>query len=94
MHHCAEKRCGPEGKVVDLPVHFVSTLALVEVSRCSKRWSEGWVMTEITRLCVQADKMGLLRRVSGLSLSDRVRSSVIREELGVEPLLLRVERAS
>ena len=37
--------------------------------------------------------MGFLRRVSGLSLRDRVRSSVIREGLGVEPLLLRIERS-
>ncbi|TWW73696.1 hypothetical protein D4764_15G0010920 [Takifugu flavidus] len=36
--------------------------------------------------------MSFLRRVAGISLSDRVRSSAIREELGVEPLLLRVER--
>ncbi|TWW67592.1 hypothetical protein D4764_02G0006330 [Takifugu flavidus] len=37
--------------------------------------------------------MSFLRRVAGLSLRDRVRSSAIREELGVEPLLLRVERS-
>ncbi|KAJ8012499.1 hypothetical protein DPEC_G00043460 [Dallia pectoralis] len=37
--------------------------------------------------------MGFLRKVAGLSLRDRVRSSVIREELGVEPLLLRIERS-
>ena len=35
--------------------------------------------------------MGFLRRVAGVSLRDKVRSSVIREGLGVEPLLLRVE---
>ena len=54
---------------------------------------EGWVMTERTRSRVQAAEMGFLRRVAGVSLRDRVRSSVIREELGVEPLLLRVERS-
>ncbi|TWW73182.1 hypothetical protein D4764_15G0005760 [Takifugu flavidus] len=32
--------------------------------------------------------MSFLPRVAGLSLRDRVRSSDIREELGVEPLLL------
>ncbi|KAI3368718.1 hypothetical protein L3Q82_025413 [Scortum barcoo] len=32
-------------------------------------------------------------KVAGRSLRDRVRSSVIREELGVEPLLLRIERS-
>ncbi|TWW73379.1 hypothetical protein D4764_15G0007730 [Takifugu flavidus] len=31
--------------------------------------------------------------VAGLSLRDRVRSSAIREELGVQPLLLRIERS-
>ena len=35
----------------------------------------------------------LLSRVAGLSLRDRVRSSVIREELGVDLLLLCVERS-
>ncbi|KAK0145403.1 Actin-binding LIM protein 3 [Merluccius polli] len=55
---------------------------------------ELWVVTERTRSRVQADEMSFLRRVAGLSLRDRVRSSVIREELGVDPLLLRVERRS
>ncbi|TWW55039.1 hypothetical protein D4764_09G0000880 [Takifugu flavidus] len=54
---------------------------------------ELWVMTERTRSRVQVAKMSFLRRVAGLSLRDRVRSSAIREELGVEPLLLRVERS-
>jgi len=38
--------------------------------------------------------VSFLRRVAGLSLRDRVRSSDIWRELGVEPLLLRVERSS
>uniref|UniRef100_A0A8D3C086 Reverse transcriptase domain-containing protein n=1 Tax=Scophthalmus maximus TaxID=52904 RepID=A0A8D3C086_SCOMX len=54
---------------------------------------EGWVVTEKTRSRVQAAEMGFLRKVAGVSLRDRVRSSVIREELGVEPLLLCVERS-
>ncbi|TWW61027.1 hypothetical protein D4764_05G0011170 [Takifugu flavidus] len=54
---------------------------------------ELWVMTERRRSRVQAAEMSILRRVSGLSLRDRVRSSAIWEELGVEPLLLRVERS-
>ena len=37
--------------------------------------------------------MSFLRRVAGLSLRDKVRSSDIRRELGVEPLLLRVQRS-
>ena len=50
-------------------------------------------MTERTRSRVQAAKMSFLRRVVGLSLRDRVRSSVIREELGVDPLLHRIEKS-
>ncbi|KAK0143304.1 hypothetical protein N1851_018556 [Merluccius polli] len=50
-------------------------------------------MTERTRSRVQAAKMSFLRRVAGFSLRDRVRSSVIREELGLEPLLLCLERS-
>ena len=52
---------------------------------------ELWVVTERKRSRIQVAKMGFLRRVSGLSL--RVRSSVIRERLGVEPLLLQIERS-
>ena len=54
---------------------------------------ELWVVTERTRSRVQAAEMSFLRRVAGLSLRDRVRSSAIREDLRVEPLLLRVERS-
>nr|XP_049577496.1 glycine receptor subunit alpha-3 isoform X1 [Syngnathus scovelli] len=54
---------------------------------------ELWVVTERTRSRIQAAEMSFLRRMSGLSLRDRVRSSVIRERLGVESLLLHVERS-
>ena len=54
---------------------------------------ELWVVTERTRSRIQAVEMSFLRRVAGRSLRDRVRSSVTREELGVEPLLLHVERS-
>ncbi|KAK0156273.1 Craniofacial development protein 2 [Merluccius polli] len=54
---------------------------------------EGWVMTERTRSRIQAAEMSFLRRVAGFSLRDRVRTSVIREELGLEPLLLCLERS-
>ena len=50
------------------------------------------VVTERMRLRMQAAEMSFVRRVAGLSLGDRVRSSDIRRELRVEPLLLRVER--
>jgi len=45
------------------------------------------------RLRIKAAEMSFLRRVAGLSLRDRVRSSDIRRELGVEPLLVHVERS-
>ncbi|KAK0137883.1 putative RNA-directed DNA polymerase from transposon X-element [Merluccius polli] len=54
---------------------------------------ELWVVTQRTRSRVQAAEMSFLRRVAGLSLRDRVRSLVIWEELGVDPILLRVERS-
>ncbi|KAJ0009346.1 hypothetical protein NQD34_001048 [Periophthalmus magnuspinnatus] len=41
----------------------------------------------------QVAEMGFLCRVAGRTLRDRVRSSVTQEELGVEPLLLHVERS-
>ncbi|KAK3574904.1 hypothetical protein QTP86_018369, partial [Hemibagrus guttatus] len=53
---------------------------------------ELWVMTERVRSRTQAAEMSFLRRVAGRSLKDRVRSSVTREELGVELLLLHIER--
>ncbi|KAK7919109.1 hypothetical protein WMY93_010393 [Mugilogobius chulae] len=42
---------------------------------------------------IQSVEMSFLRRVAGRSLRDRVRSSVTQEELGVESLLLHVERS-
>ena len=42
---------------------------------------ELWVMTERTRLRIQADKMSFLGPVAIISLRDRVRCSVIRERL-------------
>ncbi|KAK3528856.1 hypothetical protein QTP70_011737 [Hemibagrus guttatus] len=53
---------------------------------------ELWVMTERVTSRIQAAKMSFLRRAAGRSLRDRVRSSVTREELRVEPLLLHIER--
>jgi len=53
---------------------------------------ELWVMIERTKSRIQAAEMSFLRRrVAGRSLKDRVRSSVTREELSIEPLLLHIE---
>ena len=54
---------------------------------------EQWVMTKRKRSRVQVAEMGFLRRVAGVSFKDRVRSSAIREGIGVEPQLLCVERS-
>uniref|UniRef100_A0A8C6P1M8 Reverse transcriptase domain-containing protein n=1 Tax=Nothobranchius furzeri TaxID=105023 RepID=A0A8C6P1M8_NOTFU len=53
---------------------------------------ELWVGTKRTRWQMHAAEMSFLQRVAGLPLRDRVRSSVIREGLGVDLLLLHIKR--
>ncbi len=48
-------------------------------------------MTERMGPWIQAAEMGFLKMVAGASLGNKVRSSVIREGLEVEPLLRSVE---
>ncbi|KAI3373320.1 hypothetical protein L3Q82_006620 [Scortum barcoo] len=82
---CSEEGAESKGEALDaLPVNLPPTLTYGH---------ELWVMTERTRSRIQAAEMSFLRRVAGRSLRDRVRSSVTREELGVEPLLLHIERS-
>ncbi|CAM1314604.1 Uncharacterised protein r2_g2522 [Pycnogonum litorale] len=50
------------------------------------------VMTERTRSRIRAAEMAFLRRISGLTTLDMVRSSEIRETLRVEPQRLQIER--
>ena len=54
---------------------------------------ESWVMTERMRSQVQASEMRFLRRIEGVALFNKVRSSEIRKSLNIEPLLLRIERS-
>ncbi|CAM1329864.1 Uncharacterised protein r2_g3900 [Pycnogonum litorale] len=54
---------------------------------------EPWVMTERTQSRIQAAEMAFLRRISGLTMLNRVRSSEIQETLRVEPLFLQIERS-
>ena len=54
---------------------------------------ESWVMTERMRSQVQASEMRFLRRIEGVTLFNKVRSSEIRKSLNIEPLLLRIERS-
>ena len=41
---------------------------------------------------VQASEMRFLRRIEGVTLFNKLRSSEIRKSLNIEPLLLRIER--
>ena len=54
---------------------------------------ESWVMTERMRSHEQASEMRFLRRIEGVTLFNKVRSSEIRKSLNIEPLLLRIERS-
>ena len=54
---------------------------------------ESWVMTKRVRSQLQASEMRFLRRIEGVTLFDKVRSSEIRKSLNIEPLLHRVERS-
>ncbi len=51
-------------------------------------------MTEKIRSRIEEAEMGFLRRVAGVSLRDKVKSSVVHEKLGVKAPFLCVERAS
>ena len=54
---------------------------------------ESWVMTERMRSRVQASEMSFLRKIEGVTLFNKVRSSEIRKSLNIEPLLFRIERS-
>ena len=54
---------------------------------------ESWVMTERMRSQVQASEMRFLRRIEGVTLFNKVRSSEIRKSLNIKPLLLRIKRS-
>ena len=54
---------------------------------------ESWVMTKRVRSQVQASEMRFLRRIEGVTLFNKVRSSEIQKSLNIEPLLLRIERS-
>ena len=50
-------------------------------------------MTKRVRSQVQASEMRFLRKIEGVTLFNKVRSSEIRKSLNIEPLLLRIERS-
>ena len=49
---------------------------------------ERWIMNEKVRSRIQAAEMGFLRRISGLTLLDKVKSANTRESLNIKSLLL------
>jgi len=50
-------------------------------------------MTKRIRSQVQASEMRFLRRIEGVTLFNKMRSSEIRKSLNIKPLLLRIERS-
>ena len=54
---------------------------------------EVWVMTERTRSHIRVAVAEMCFRVAGIFPRERVRSSIIRKGLRVDPLLLKLERS-
>ena len=52
-----------------------------------------WVMTERVRSRVPAPKMGFSRKIRGLSLLDKIKSTEICQSLNIKPLLLCIEES-
>ena len=52
---------------------------------------ESWIMTDRVRSQVLASEMSFLRRIKGVTLFNKVRSSEIRKSLNIEPLLRRIK---
>ena len=55
--------------------------------------NESWVMTEKMRSQVQASEMRFLRRIEGVTLFNKVRSSEVQKSLNIKPLFLRKKRS-
>ena len=51
------------------------------------------IMTERVRSQVQASEMRFLRKIEGVTLFNKVRSSDIEKSFNIEPLLLQIERS-
>ena len=52
-----------------------------------------WIINEKVKSGAQAAEMGFVRRISGLTLLNKVKSADICESLNVKSLLLRLERS-
>ena len=55
--------------------------------------NHAWVMTERVRSQVQVSEMRFLRKIEGVTLFNKVRSSEIRKSLNIELLPLRNEKS-
>ena len=53
---------------------------------------ETWVLKEREKSSLQATEMRVLRKITGVSRLDHVRNETVRERLGLEPVLKKVER--
>ena len=53
---------------------------------------ETWVLKEREKSRLQATEMRVLRKITGVSRLDHVRNETVRERLGLEPVLKKVER--
>ncbi|CAH1997516.1 unnamed protein product [Acanthoscelides obtectus] len=53
--------------------------------------SEGWVLSNRLKSKIHAAGMKFLRKVKGITRRDKIRNDIVRSELGVEPILHRVE---
>jgi len=53
---------------------------------------ESWVLKEREKSRLQATEMRVLRKIAGVTRMDRIRNETVRERLGVESVLEKVER--
>ena len=53
---------------------------------------ETWVLKEKEKSRLQATEMRVLRKITGVSRLDHIRNESVRERLGLEPVLKKVER--
>ena len=54
---------------------------------------ESWVLTERMRSQVPASESRFLKKIEGVTLFNKLRSSEIRKSLNIKPLLLQIERS-
>ena len=59
--------------------------------RATSLW-ETWVLKEREKYRIQATEMKVLRKIAGVSRLDHFRNKTVRERLGLEPVLKKVER--